>query len=435
MAETRPNLLLRWSFFLMLASIPFELPRRQTLPIEVPTLTAAIFLAVTMLQPRRCYGRIPGAVWPFVGFLCALALSASLNFLNSTSELMQAFLLLIQGVLVLWAAANLLEDETTAKGALFALAIACVLRAALPLVGIGRTQTHVWTGGERLTAFGQNENNAAMILAGGLIVLLGIGYGRARPLIKQRLLLLPGAAVIAYATVESGSRGGLLALVAGVLTLLLFRRESAWARARSGVVALLALAVIATIAYQTPVMHNRLNETAESGAMAGREELYPLVGQMFLEKPLLGWGPLNNQYELSLREGNRFLNRAKRDTHSIIFEALTASGLLGTLMFCLGLGLSLRAAWRSRPGPEGVLPLALCMTVVVANLSGNWMASKLLWFAFGYAIAGARRAARVSVTPLPQTRPEARRVESVTDEPAVAYDAPPTVRVLHRAAT
>src|SRR5439155_2607501 len=96
-----------------------------------------------------------------------------------------------------------------------------------------------------------------------------------------------------------GSRGGLLALAAGVITLFLARSESMGARARSGAVAVLSLALVAVFAYQTPVMRNRLSDTARSGAMAGREDLYPLVGQMFVEKPILGWGPENNQYERS----------------------------------------------------------------------------------------------------------------------------------------
>jgi O-antigen ligase len=399
--EGRPNWLIRWGLYATMASIPFELPNRVSLPLEIPTLAGALFLGATLLQPRRCYGRIPSAVWAFLAFLGVFALSTSLNFLNDSSEVVHVFLLVFQGVLIFWAASNLVEDEKTADGALLALTAACLLRAVLPMVGIGRTATVVWTGGERLTAFGQNENNAAMFLDGGLITLLGIGYARTRLLLKPRFLVLPGCVLIAYAVVESGSRGGLLALAAGLLTLFLARGANGWARVRSGALAVVLLGTVAAFAYETPVMRNRLTDTARSGAMAGREDLYPLVGAMFLEKPMIGWGPLNNQYELSLREGNRFYSRARRDTHNIIFETLTATGILGTLAFCLGIWLCLRAAWRARTSVEGILPFAIIVSVLVANMSGNWMASKLLWFAFAYAIAAARRASRVAyVTPL-----------------------------------
>lgn len=401
MLEGRAHWVIRGGLYLTLVAIPFELPNRVSLPLEIPTLAGALFLGATILQLRRCYGRIPTAVWPFLAFLCVFALATSLNFLNDPSEVLHVFLLVLQGVLIFWAAANLLEDEQTADGALIALAAAVLLRAVLPMLGVGRTATVVWTGGERLTAFGQNENNAAMFMDGGLIVLLGIGYARARLLLKPRLLVLPGCLLIAYAVVETGSRGGLLALSAGLLTLFLARGTNVWARVRSGALAVVLLGVIAAFAYETPVMRNRLTDTARSGAMAGREDLYPLVGELFLEKPVIGWGPLNNQYELSLREGSRFYSRARRDTHNIVFETLTATGLVGTFAFCLGIWLCLRAAWRARVGSESILPFAVMISVLVANMSGNWMASKLLWFAFAYAIASDRRVASVAyVSPL-----------------------------------
>ncbi|HVH08862.1 MAG TPA: O-antigen ligase family protein [Gemmatimonadales bacterium] len=407
MAEIRPRptWIVRLGLYATLASIPFEIPRRMTLPVEVPTLAGALFIAAALLYPRRSFGRVPPAVWWFLAYLCVFALATSLNFLNDKAEVVHVFLLVFQGALVFWAATNVLEDESATSGALLTFAAACLLRAVLPMLGVGRTTTTVWTGGERITAFGQNENNAAMFLAGGVIVALGLGYARARALIRPRLLVLPVGALIAYAAVETGSRGGLAALVTGLVTFALSRGRTTWTGLRNGAAALVGVALIIAAAYETPMMRNRLRDTAESGAMAGREDLYPLVGQMFVEKPIIGWGPMNNQYELSLREGNRF--RPRRDVHNLVFETLTATGLLGALVFCGGIWLCVRAAWTARAGPEGVLPLALLSTVLMSNMSGNWMASKLLWFAFAYAIASARRTpapASETLAPEPQAR-------------------------------
>src|SRR5260370_36928167 len=100
------------------------------------------------------------------------------------------------------------------------------------------------------------------------------------------------------------------------------------------------------------------------------------LAQMVAEKPLLGWGPVNNQYELSVREGYRL---SRRDAHNLLLETLSSTGLLGAVVFCIGLGLCVRAARLARARPERLPPLALTLSVLMANMSGNRMASILLW--------------------------------------------------------
>src|SRR5213593_2907732 len=136
-----PAALVRLSLYLCLASIPFEIPERTTLPVEVPTLFGAIFVLASLLQPRLCFRRPPAAFWWFASYLYVYALATSLNFLNDWSEVLQLFLLIVQNILVFWAAYNLLQDGRVTTAALMAFVIACVVRAGLPIVGIGRT-TH-----------------------------------------------------------------------------------------------------------------------------------------------------------------------------------------------------------------------------------------------------------------------------------------------------
>lgn len=392
MAKAPVKPIVQFGLYVLLASIPFELPAyRGGFPIEVPTLTGALFLLTALAQPRRSFGQVPRPVWWFFGWLCVFAIATTVNFLNDAFEVLQYFLLVFEGVLVFWAAANLLDDATVASGALVSFAGACLLRAALPIAGIGRMTTKVWTGGVRITAFGQNENNAAIFLSAGLVALLGLAYFRSRPLIRPRLLAIPGCALIAFSVLETASRGGLAALVAGLSMFLLSRGQSAWQRLRNGAIAAVVLLGLVWASLAIPVMRNRLRATEESGAMAGREDLYPILVQMFVEKPILGWGPQNNHYELSLREGNRFL--IQRDTHNLVLEVLTNTGLVGAFFFCIPLWLCWRAAWRARASPEGVLPLALMACVMMGNMSGNWISSKLLWLTLAYAVASERRVA------------------------------------------
>jgi len=136
------------------------------------------------------------------------------------------------------------------------------------------------------------------------------------------------------------------------------------------------------------VMKNRLVDSMTTGNMAGREQLYPALWGMFLERPLFGWGPITNASELALRIGER--ERSRRAAHNLGLELLTASGLVGFLPFLLGVWLSVRNAWRARKGKHGVLPLALLATLFLANMSGDWVASKLLWLVLAYAVVSVR---------------------------------------------
>jgi O-antigen ligase len=394
--RTSPSveLVLQGGLYLLIASIPFEYPER-TIPLEIPTLTAAIFLLGTLLHPRRCFGQLPAPVLCFGGYLLAVILAAVASGEHMT-EAASDYVVVLQGVLVLLAAGNLMRDERIATRAMVALVAACSLRAALPLLGLAKTTSTVWTGGERVSALGQNANSAAMILAAGLVALIGLVYGRGQQT-RAGLLLTGGlGALLGFAVLETGSRGGLVALLGGVLVFALAAGTHR-ARIRNAFIALVAAALLIFGTLQLPVMKNRWKDSVTTGNMAGREQLYPALWGMFLERPVLGWGPVANTYELANRIGER--ERRHRAAHNIVLELLTATGLVGTLPFLVGGWLCARSAWQGRHRLHGVLPLALLGSVFLSNMSGDWIASKLLWMVFAFAGASVHWGEALEATP------------------------------------
>lgn len=396
-ASLRTALILQGGLYLLVASIPFEYPER-TIPLEIPTLMGAIFLLSTLLHPRRCYGRVPSAALWFGVYLVVFLISVVTSRTEYAAEAISEYVIVVQGALVFLAAFNLMRDETVATRTLVTLVAACGVRAILPLVGFARTTSAVWTGGERVSALGQNANNAAMILAAGLVALVGLAFMSRRK--DGWRLVLTGllAALLGFAVLETGSRGGLAALLAGLLVFAL-AADTLRSRLRNGAIAILAISLLVVATLRLPMMRNRLEESMKTGDLAGRERLYPALWTMFLEKPVLGWGPANNTYELALRVGQR--DRPKRAAHNSILELLTASGLVGAIPFLVGAWLSVRSAWLARRGGHGVLPLALFGSLFVSNMSGDWIASKLLWVVLAYALASGKWSAKghLPVTP------------------------------------
>lgn len=397
MSGERPvNALVRGAFYLLVVSIPFEFPDRS-FSIEIPTITASLFLLATLLDPHACYGRRPPALVWFAIYLYAYAVSAVLNggdhlatqliTADYGAQVVKQFLQILQVVLLLWPAYNLLTSRQLARRALIAFALACVTRALLPIIGIARTAHTQWGGGERVTALGQNANNSAMIVGAGLVALIALQYGMEPPLVRRRWLVWPAVALLAYSVVDTSSRGGLVALGAGLVVYTLGGAPTAWARVRNGVVTTLAMAALVVATYANPLMRERFSATLERGALAGRERIYPTLLEMFAERPAVGWGPVNNKYELGIRLDERIFRR--RDAHNLILEVLTATGILGAVPFLLGLGVCARGAWRARHRAHGTLPLALLACVMTANMSGNWIAAKLLWLVLAYGLASA----------------------------------------------
>ncbi len=385
-APLQTALVLQGGLYLLVASIPFEYPER-TIPLEIPTLTGAIFLLGTLLHPKRCYGRLPAPALWFGAYLVALLLSIVLGQRERASEALSELVVMLQGVLVFLAAGNLMRDERVARRVLVTLVAVCSIRAALPLLGFGRTTSAVWTGGERISALGQNANSAAMILAAGLVALIGLTLMRRRKSTPGLILAGGLAVLLGQAILETGSRGGLAALLGGVMVFAL--AADTWQhRLRNGAIAILAVSLLTFAALQLPVMKNRLRDTATTGNLAGREQLYPALWNMFLEKPVLGWGPIGNNYELALRVGER--DRQSRAAHNLILELLSAGGLVTAVPFLIGAWLSVRGAWQARGGQHGVVPLALFCSLFLANMSGDWGASKLLWLVLAYAFVSGR---------------------------------------------
>jgi len=377
------------AFCLCLASFPFEFPER-TFRWEVPTMTTSLFLFTTLFQPRKCYfNYIPGCVWWLVAFLYADALALAINGWRSFPDTAQEVLLLIQAGMFFWACINLLRHDHIARAALWSFVIACVVRAVLPFIGVGRTGEAVWTGGERITAFGQNANWSAKLLSTAVVVLVGLMYVHPRAPKRLRWLALAGIGGLGLAIVDTGSRGGVLALGIGLLAFAFgpAAGRSRWTVIRNGFIGIASIAFLAVAAMRTEVMRNRFQDTASTGNMAGREVLYPTLWGMFLERPWTGWGMQNNQFELADRIAEQ--DRLKRDSHNLVLETLTTAGIVGTVPFFIAMVLIARAGWRARFGMHGVTPIALLVLNVAGAMSGNPITNKLFWLTMAFAVAAA----------------------------------------------
>jgi O-antigen ligase len=268
-----------------------------------------------------------------------------------------------------------------------------VLLSLLQVTGIASRAVEAEAAIVRVTAFGFHPNNLARILTLGMLALVGLTFGRGKSLLRPIFITWPFILLIAVALIQTGSRGGLIALAAGMMTLVL-RRGTLMMKVLNGVGLLVLLGIFFLVALQSDIMRARFEETLEEGDVARREQIYPTAWQMFQEKPLLGWGPISSTYELGMRLGHP--EEETKNPHNLILFGLVSTGIVGSLPLFIGIGLAALSAWKTRHGPHGILPLAMFVAVIVANMSGLWLFNKLHWLVMAYALASFYHAARES---------------------------------------
>ena len=372
--------LIRWTFYLFVFSIPFEAPA-HALPMETTTMTGALFLLAALTQPQRFFRWPPRAVWAFLAYCGVFWIAVAAGGGQYLPEAAKSFAFVLQGILICWAAYHVLQDPRVTNVALVILGVACVILAFMTLFGI-MTRLSVDEDVVRLTVLGQNPNRAARILMSGLLALVGVTYGRDRPLIQPRFLIWPLVAVIGLAIIEGGSRGGLLALMIG-LAVFMFAGTSLTTKVRNVLVGMFALTALVFVVLASPLMQRRI-ALAEQGNLAKREEIWPAALGMVVARPWIGWGA-ENLYELARRLPQE--HRTTRDTHNLVLHVLTSAGLIGALPYFAGILLVLGAAWTGRHGALGMLPFALLLALMAGNMSANNIALKVQWLALALALA------------------------------------------------
>lgn len=393
------NPLVRYALYVFVFSLLFEWPDRP-IPMEVPTLIGFIYLAFTLLQPKVCYRCFPKGMWFYVIYLCYLALLCS--FVSHKDDAMKHLTLMVQIFFLMWSGYNLMRYERIMKTVLVTLVISCSAISVMQLVGIATTDYYDFYIGSRRSVLGQNPNNMANNISIGLAALMGFAFGHNKTSSRAKYILLASlAAIMVGAIFNTGSRGALLAFGIGFAAFAI-RGKTLWAKAKSLILVLAALGGLVLAVLQTPSMTSRFKQTVDEDNtnmnMAGREKIFPAAWNMFKERPLIGWGPVDNKYELGKRVlivkdlsiHTRSLSyKGIEDPHNMLLDALTSTGLFGTIPLVIFIILCFLAAWRARQGFQGALPLVMVITVILINMSGNWIASKLDWLMMAYALASA----------------------------------------------
>ncbi len=373
----------RWAFYGFVATIPFETVDLG-IPFETTMISLGILFISLLTQPSLVLRNPPLAFIFFSIYLFVLYISFVIKtppelFFEAAWKLM----VITQLIVMSWVAFNIFKSERVARRALLVFALSCAFLAVLQQLGISQSMEGV--GGEgRVTALGFHPNNIARILSLALLSLAGLVYAFKKSALKSHFWVWIVIALLGVTIVQTGSRGGLLALGAG-LSIFIFKPGTVSTKVRNIVVVLLGFIFFLAIVFQSETSLSRFETTIEEGNFARREKIYPTAWEMIKEKPILGWGKIPGEYELGARLAHP--EEETKNAHNLILYVLVASGLIGFIPLVFGVWLTVKTAWKTRGYVRGVLPLSLLTTVLVANMSGVWINNKMHWIVTAYALS------------------------------------------------
>jgi O-antigen ligase len=221
-----------------------------------------------------------------------------------------------------------------------------------------------------------------MVLSVGLLILVGLAYGSKDTPLKLRLLAWVTSGLLLIVIVRTGSRGSQLALALALLALIL-KPANIPQKVKNAIIVAAVIASLAWAIFQVDAVRERWEGAYYEGEVAGRDVLMPIAWEMFLERPIIGWGPVNHYEEMSLRTGYS----DNGDPHNLYLWILNETGVLGAYPFFFALWLCGRAVWRARGSAHGSLPLALLVCMLANNLKGTYLFFKIFWFVLAYAVA------------------------------------------------
>ena len=377
----------------------FSIPWEDTIVTRfgvISRLTGMLAVGLTLMAVVIS-GRIRrGHAFHLMALLFAVWSCAVLWFHLSSPVLPLRFWTFPQLFLAVW----MVWELAPKRQALQALMVAYVLGAmvtALQILVAYRTHGGVM---RRFSAGTSDPNSVAMTLALGLPMAWYLAMTYRRPLLRWvcRAYLPLGL----FGLMLTGSRGGLVAAMVGLLVVPLTMTKLSPGKLAMGI-ALLALSGALTVAYVPDAIAKRLSSTGasvEDMNLGGRFEIWTAGIKAFGHAPLTGYGAGGFKNAAA-----PYLRGEPRVAHNSYLSVLVEEGLIGLILYLLMFVAVFLEVMRL-PAFERRYALVQFAAVATALLPLTWEDSKPVWFILaallGLAHAQATSAGERAPQPLPQ---------------------------------
>ena len=380
----------RWSvaevvFYLLILALPFE----EVVSIgggSVVKWFGVLFILVSVFEAKTFYSHFPVA---FIGYAlyAAIGIAGDLRQPDLTlAVLIEVMRPVLTGIFML-ATYNLALNRQPNR-LVVTLILSAIVFAAFQYYGLasGSANTYAQMAEqgqklERASALGTDPNFAAVFMSLAVIPGVLAISGALRTNLFYKIPGVAGAALAGGGILMTGSRGGLIALVIGILSVLLVTRNF-MVRFKlvvvvAGVLGLLGLAVAQSELYRT-----RLMDSLDKRDTAAREDIWHDALSVSTQSPLFGFG--NRSYETAL--GN-YSHTKETATHNVPLAILLGTGIAGLLALGSFYLQVARSVWIHRQSKTGMVVFPWFMIVLAGSLSLNLDLVKWYWLVMTLALA------------------------------------------------
>jgi O-antigen ligase len=377
-------------FYLLILMLPFE-QLGSLRGVAITKMVGFGFFLLSMLAPRRFYASIPKTLLAFVAYT-SIGLCIDLSSFPLEVELLNELVRPLLMCVLMLAAYNLSIHGKSGRivAAIWLSSLVYAVAQLLELNGLTRIQSTVIDGlvADRVAVLGGDENFAACFIS--LSVLAGAiyGFGIVPSKCRFRLLALAGSGVGFCAILKTGSRGGLAALLVGLIAIL-FTTARRVQRLKCAAVLAILLGVITLGVLHNPAFKARVLSSVADGETAGRTVIWSEAVRLFGDSPICGFGSRMCLYKLGEKTGHDL-----RGTHNLFLAVLLSSGVIGLAFFLYFYGQSVRAIWSHRTEGTNPVVFAWFMMALAGSLSINTEIAKWFWLIVALALAAGKAAGR-----------------------------------------
>jgi len=233
----------------------------------------------------------------------------------------------------------------------------------------------LWNYSGRISMNNQDLNTTARELAILIVLIFSILDKNGFRFTFKNIMLMVIVVILLINMFNTGSRGGLITLVFGILAVVILNFRLNFVIRYILIIPAFIILIFNSVV-SNEVFMRRINDSLYAGDTGNRLELASRGWKMFLEKPIFGWGFDLYSYYTNLKRPNLL---GQEVIHNAFLQILLGVGIIGFILFAIGVIRAIKITINNSNNEYGFLPLIILLTNLFGALSLELAKNKIFW--------------------------------------------------------